>query len=282
MDGVSRTSLCVAAYRAWETERRGGLFVDRFARVLAGPDGFAAAEEIAGLSGAPRTADAPSMFALRTRFFDDHVLDAVTAGGIRQVVILGAGMDTRAFRLTWPAGTHLYEIDAASTFERKEPILGDLDARPRCERHLVVADLREEWCDWLLESGFAPAERTVWVVEGLIYYLPAGAAHRLLEDLATLSPPSSRIIVDVHHPMMRDLPALAGWRAALTAMGEQFLFFTEDGSALLADHGWDSDAYSVAEIGGQFGVAVDPVGSNGVRRLLSGRRAHSQLRSSAR
>lgn len=272
MVGVSRTSLSVAAHRAWETERTGALFEDRFARLLAGPDGFAAAEVIARLSGALRTAAAPTMFALRTRFFDDQALDAVTSADIRQVVVLGAGMDTRAFRLAWPSGTHLYELDVASAFEHKEPLLEELDARSRCERRVVIADLQEDWSERLVESGFAPAGRTVWIVEGLIYYLPEEAAHRLLEDLASLSPPSSRLIVDVHHPMMRDLPALAPWRAALMDMGEPFLFFTEDGPALLADHGWDSDAYSIAEIGTQLGVALDPVGSNGVRRLLYGRR----------
>jgi O-methyltransferase involved in polyketide biosynthesis len=111
-----------------------------------------------------------------------------------------------------------------------------------------------------------------WVVEGLIYYLPEADAHRLLDELAALCPPGSTLLVDVAHPMMRDLPALQDWRDALVAMGEPFRFFTDDGRSLLAAHDWDAEAFSIADVGNEIGLPTDPVGAAAVRRLLSGRR----------
>lgn len=270
--GLSRTSLNVAAHRAQETERRGALFADPFARRLAGPEGFAAAEEIARLSGLSWPTDAPSMFALRTRYFDDAVLDAVSEDGVRQVVALGSGMDTRAYRLHWPDGTQLFEVDRPEAFDHKEPILVEMGARPRCGRRAVRADLRDDWIGALVAAGLLQDAPTVWIVEGLIYYLPDPEVHRLLDALAALSPSGSTLIVDVAHPMMRDLAELQAWRDALAAMGEPFRSFTDDGCALLAAHGWDATACSIVDVARQVGIALEAGGSLAVPRLLCARR----------
>ena len=269
---LSRTSLNVAAHRAQESERSSALFVDPYARRLAGADGFAAAEEIARLSGMSWGNDAPSMFALRTRFFDDAVIEAVSIGGVRQVVALGAGMDTRAYRLEWPRETDLFEVDRPEAFDHKEPILAEMGARPRCARHAVRADLRHDWVAALVSAGFARDLATVWVVEGLIYYLPEPEAHRLLDALSDLSPRGSTLLVDVAHPMMRDRAELQAWRDALLEMGEPFQSFTEDGCALVAAHGWDAVACSIADVASRVGVAVAAIGSLGVPRLVRARR----------
>ena len=271
-DGVSRTSLNVAAHRAIETERTGGLFADPLARRLAGAEGFAVAEEIARLSGLSWSDEMPSMFALRTRFFDDGVLEAVQQADRRQVVALGAGMDTRAYRLDWPDGTRLFEIDRPETFDHKRPILEAAGTRPRCKLRMVSAELRGDWTGPLVAAGFTPGDPTVWVVEGLLYYLPEPDAHRLLEELAALGPPGSSLLVDVAHPMMRDLPALQPWRDALAAIGEPFRSFTDDGPAMLAAHGWDAEACSIAEVAQRHGVPIEATGSLAVPRLLSAQR----------
>jgi methyltransferase (TIGR00027 family) len=269
---VSRTSRSVAAHRAVESDREGALFVDPFARRLAGEEGFAVARDIATLSGLSWTDDRPSMFALRTRFFDDRVVDVVATQGVRQIVIVGAGMDTRAYRIPWPAGTTLYEIDRRATFAHKGPILAAAGARARCVRRAVATDLRDDWGEALLAAGFHPDAPTVWLAEGLLYYLNERDAGRLLERLTTLSRPGSTLLADVAHPMMRDLPSLQRWRDALVTMGESFEFFTDDGPALLAAYGWETEACSIAEVGRRLGFPVDNVGALAVRRLLSGRR----------
>jgi len=271
-EGVSRTALNVAAHRARETERAGALFIDPFARQLASREGFATAAEIARLSGLSWQDSTPTMFALRTRYFDDAVLDAVRQDDVRQVIILGAGMDTRAYRIDWPEGTQLYEVDRRETFDHKRPILDSRGARPRCALHDVCADLRDDWEGLLLAAGFAPGAATVWLVEGLLYYLPEPDVHRLLDQLAALCPSGSWLLLDVAHPMMRDLPALQGWRDALIALGEPFRSFTDDGCALLDAHGWVADARSIAQVARDLGCEVEAVGSLAVPRLLCGRR----------
>jgi methyltransferase (TIGR00027 family) len=271
-NGVSRTSLTVAAHRARETERDGALFMDPFARRLAGTEGFAAAEEIARASGLLWRHDVPSMFALRTRFFDDAARDAVARQQIHQVVIVGAGMDTRSYRIQRPAGTRLFEVDRPEAFDHKRPILDSTGARPHCELHIVPADLRDDWIASLIQAGFDANATTLWIVEGIIYYLAVADAHRLLDDIATHCSPGSTLLVDVAPTLMRDLPELQPWRDALTAMGEPFQSFTDDGRAFLAPHGWEADARSIADVAQDLGYTVEAIGSLGVPRLLCARK----------
>jgi methyltransferase (TIGR00027 family) len=130
--------------------------------------------------------------AIRTRFLDDYLL-AATAAGCRQVVLLAAGMDTRAYRLGWPAGTRLFEIDQPDVLAFKNAVLNSRGAVPRCDRAALAADLREDWTDTLLGSGLRPIERTAWLAEGLLIYLTAEEADRLLTATTGLSAPGSRI-----------------------------------------------------------------------------------------
>ncbi len=124
--------------------------------------------------------------AVRTRFFDYFFLDAAEAG-VRQAVILASGLDTRAYRLPWPAGTVVYEIDQPEVIEFKTRTLADLGATPTADRRTVGVDLRDDWPAALRDSGFDTTQPTAWSAEGLLAYLPPDAQDRLFDNITALS-----------------------------------------------------------------------------------------------
>lgn len=132
---------------------------------------------------------------IRTKFYDEHFL-AATSAGITQVVILAAGLDSRAYRLPWPAGTVVYELDRPEVVEFKTRTLTALGAAPTSERRAVAADLREDWPAALRAAGFDPAQPTAWSAEGLLGYLPPDAQDRLLDTITDLSAATSRIATE--------------------------------------------------------------------------------------
>ena len=129
--------------------------------------------------------------AVRTKFFDDFFLDA-TAGGIKQVVILASGLDSRAYRLTWPDGSIVYEVDQPQVIEFKTRALAEIGAQPTADRRAVAIDLRFDWPAALKEAGFDPDQPTAWSAEGLLGYLPPDAQDRLLDTITALSAPGHR------------------------------------------------------------------------------------------
>ncbi|NJM67475.1 MAG: SAM-dependent methyltransferase [Acaryochloris sp. RU_4_1] len=188
LDGVSRSSLVMAVARAIETERPDGLFKDPLAAKLAGEDTIAEVRPSVQKyedSGAPITI-------VRTRFFDDFLQSKGDL--IRQVVILGAGMDTRAFRLSWHSDTHLFEIDSPEVIEYKESVLGSTPSH--CYRHTIAIDLKELTADLLIVQGYRMDIPTIWLMEGSIYYLDESEVHRLLKTITELSASGSWLGVD--------------------------------------------------------------------------------------
>jgi methyltransferase (TIGR00027 family) len=133
--------------------------------------------------------------AVRTRFFDNFFLDAAGAG-IRQAVILAAGLDARAYRLPWPAGTVVFEVDQPEVIAFKTKTLAELGATPTADRRAVGIDLREDWPAALRSSFFDTAAPTAWIAEGLLVYLPPHAQDRLLDNVTALSAPGSRIATE--------------------------------------------------------------------------------------
>src|SRR3954465_1434666 len=155
MTPVGATARWIAAARALETESAEPLFTDPYGRALAGDAGFALLAQMRLAAGPNAATSGPDLYlSLRTRFLDDHLITAVRDRGITQVVILAAGMDTRAFRLPWPAGIVLYELDRDDVFDVKEPVLAGLGARATCERRVIRVDLAGGWVPALLEAGF--------------------------------------------------------------------------------------------------------------------------------
>lgn len=128
--------------------------------------------------------------AVRTRHFDKLFLDAA-ATGVRQAVILAAGLDARAYRLAWPDGTVVYEVDQPEVIEFKTTTLGRLGAEPTATHRVVAIDLREDWPKALADNGFDSKQPTAWIAEGLLIYLPPEAQDKLFDDVTALSAPGS-------------------------------------------------------------------------------------------
>ncbi|WP_099021815.1 class I SAM-dependent methyltransferase [Mycolicibacterium palauense] len=147
--------------------------------------------------------------AVRTKFFDDYFTRATggaTGTGVRQAVILASGLDSRAYRLTWPAGTVVYEIDQPRVIEFKSTTLAGLGAEPTATRRTVAIDLREDWPAALAAAGFDPAQPTAWLAEGLLIYLPPEAQDRLFDQITELSAPGSTVATE-YAPGIREFDA---------------------------------------------------------------------------
>ena len=137
------------------------------------------------------------VMAVRTRFFDDFFVDAGTAG-VRQAVILASGLDSRAYRLPWPAGTVVFEIDQPNVIEAKTAAMTAIGAVPTADRRAVAVDLRDDWAAALTAAGFDTALPTAWSAEGLLVYLPPEAQDRLFDQITALSAPGSRLATEYH------------------------------------------------------------------------------------
>ena len=202
-ESVGATALSVAAARAVETATADPLIRDQFAFLLVSSAGESWARlaspdlEWIGDDEHGRQAHrlACDYQAVRTHFFDTYFAEAV-AGGIRQVVILAAGLDSRAFRLDWPAGTTVYEIDQPQVVKYKTATLESAGAAPTATRRTVPVDLRDDWSAALTAAGFDPNQPTAWLAEGLLPYLPAEAQDRLFEMLTELSATGSQVAVE--------------------------------------------------------------------------------------
>jgi methyltransferase (TIGR00027 family) len=201
---VGSTAVMVAAARAVETERPDALIRDPYAKLLVTSAGagvlweamldpeVAAKVEALDAESAAQLEHMRGYQAVRTHFFDTYFLDAAAAG-IRQVVILASGLDSRAYRLDWPAGTTVYEIDQPQVLEYKSTTLAENGVTPSADRRAVAIDLRQDWPAALRAAGFDPAARTAWLAEGLLMYLPAEAQDRLFTLIGELSPAGSRV-----------------------------------------------------------------------------------------
>lgn len=200
---VGATATMVAAGRAMATKDPRRLINDPFAEPLVravGIDFFVAMlDDTPGTSAFPdaspeRVEAMIAGMAMRTKFFDDYF--TTTAAGVRQAVILASGLDSRAFRLAWPPGTVVYEIDQPAVIDFKNRVLGDLGAQPTAERRTVGIDLRGDWPAALRDAGFDPGAPTAWLAEGLLIYLPPDAQDRLFDTITALSVPGSTMATE--------------------------------------------------------------------------------------
>lgn len=248
---VGATALGVAASRAVETAGASPLIRDDFARTLvssAGPAWARLADpELAWLDGDEHGRRVHRLGvdyqAVRTHFFDEYFDNAVRAG-VRQAVILAAGLDSRAYRLTWPSGTAVYEIDQPKVLEYKTGILESHGAAPTALRRPVPVDLRDDWPAALTAAGFDRAQPTAWLAEGLLPYLPSDAQDRLFEMVTALSAPGSQIAVEAFG--LNSNGNTQRWLRMRERLGldvnVQALTYHEpersEAAQWLADHGW--------------------------------------------
>lgn len=216
--GVGVTATMVATARALATQQGDPLVDDPFAAPLVRAVGVKAFTR--ALDGATTLQDPENttllvdMIAVRTRFFDDS-FTAAAAAGIRQAVILAAGLDSRSYRLAWPAGTTVFEVDQPAVLDFKSRVMADLGAKPAADLRPVAVDLRDDWPAALQAQGFDEAVSTAWIAEGLLIYLPPEAQDRLFDNISRLSAPGSRIATE-YHP-----DGGAGIAARTGAMSEQ-------------------------------------------------------------
>jgi methyltransferase (TIGR00027 family) len=256
---VGATATMVAAARAAASRAPHGLIDDPFAEPLVravGVDFFArwAAGELD-----PADVDPPDtawgmrpmadLMAARTRYFDNFLLDA-TAAGVRQAVILASGLDARGYRLAWPSGTVVFEIDQPQVIEFKTATIARLGADPTADLKAVPIDLRHDWPKALRDAGFDASQPTTWIAEGLLAFLPPEAQDLLLDNVTALSATGSRVAAeifvnapDVDNGQSANLldSATARWRehgldielSALGYQGER-----NDPASYLDGHGW--------------------------------------------
>ncbi|MCV7281929.1 class I SAM-dependent methyltransferase [Mycolicibacterium flavescens] len=266
---VGATATMVAAARAVASSGEDALISDPFAEPLVravGVDFFTrlasgelTIEELDGPDSATGMGRMTDNMAVRTRFFDDFFLNAVR-DGIRQAVILASGLDSRSYRLGWPDGTTVYEIDQPEVLAFKATTLAGLAAEPTAELRTVAIDLRHDWPAALTAAGFDPAQPTAWSAEGLLGYLPPDAQDKLLDTITELSAPGSRVAVesgpsvdeaDREKALARMQEAAARWRdhgfeldfGELVYLGER-----NEAGAYLEQRGWSLTRRTVQEL----------------------------------
>jgi methyltransferase (TIGR00027 family) len=201
-----------------------------------------------------------SVMAVRTKFFDDFFGDA-TGAGIRQAVILASGLDARAYRLPWPAGTVVYEIDQAEVIGAKTAAMAQMGATPTADRRAVAVDLRDDWPAALRAAGFDPDAPTAWSAEGLLVYLPPEAQDRLFDNISALSAPGSRLATEYHPDIAaavrnRSQSMAERWRAHGFDVDLSELWYVGDRNSVvdyLTDSGWSVTARCRPEVFAEYG-----------------------------
>jgi methyltransferase (TIGR00027 family) len=255
MSPVGGTARWIAAARALETEHDTPLFSDPYARALAGDEGFALLEAMRRAMGpnAPTTAGPDLNLSLRTRFLDDGLLNVVRERGIRQVVLLAAGMDTRAFRLPWPEGVIVYELDRDDVFDAKEPVLAELGAKATAERRVIRVDLATEWIPALIAAGFRGAGPTAFLIEGLLMYLEPDAADRVMRGVTSIAADNSWIGLDAVNPEMLSSPFTTTYMNRLADLGAPWKFGLHEPEMYFARHGWQATVVMPGDAEANFG-----------------------------
>jgi methyltransferase (TIGR00027 family) len=255
MDPVATTGLYTAMLRARESARSDRLFSDPFAEALAGPQGNEVLTWMETRS--PGVSENP-IVAIRTRFFDDVLQHTVSECGVDQLVVLAAGLDTRAFRLPLPPDLVLFELDRPEVLDFKAARLAQLGAIPCCQRIPIPGDLAGDWPAALQASGFNREQPTAWLVEGLLQYLTKTHVHQLLDTLSGLAVPGSWLFTDLVSHTFFTSPQLAGFLAMMAANGSPWQFGTDNPEGLVATHGWRAQVTRFGEDGASFGRWIMP------------------------
>jgi methyltransferase (TIGR00027 family) len=266
---VGSTALFVATARALEAQKRDPLAVDPFAEVFCRAAGGNAATVLDGEN--PEHPLKTSGFGehfinfqgARTRYFDDYFQRAADAG-VRQMVIVAAGLDSRAYRLRWPDGTTIFELDRPQVLDFKREVLAEHGVKPHAQRREVAIDLREDWPQALRDSGFDSAKPSAWIAEGLLIYLSATAQEQLFTGIDALAAVGSHVAVEDSTPMPPDEFAVAVEEERIAAAaGNQRVFFQlvyneqhAPAEQWFGEHGWTAVATPLVDYFRQLGRPV--------------------------
>ncbi len=229
---LESTAYWTASVRALESQRADRLFDDPWAATLAGPEGAAWMEN--------RSPDSVIPIILRTRFFDDFLERITRQENIRQVVLLAAGLDTRAFRLNWPEQTRLFELDQPDVLAHKEAALQSIRGEACCQRQTIAVDLTANWPEALLKNGFDSQTASLWLLEGFLFYLTNEAITLLLDTVTRLAAPTSWLGFDIVNSVTLTSPLTQKWIAMQAAAGAPWEGTMDDPVAFLAARGWQA------------------------------------------
>ncbi|MFG2287160.1 class I SAM-dependent methyltransferase [Streptomyces sp. NPDC048595] len=262
LNAVERTALLTAALRAAETRRADRLYEDPYAARLVGEAGEGLLAEVRAATfppDRPRTLPStPDYNAIRTRFFDDFLQRAAREPEMTQIVLAPAGMDSRAYRLPWPGHLRYFEVDRPAVLAFKEERLRGV--APRVDHRTVAVDLTsKDWEGRLVAAGYDPARPSTWLLEGLLYYIPEPDTHRMLERVAAVTAPGSRIAADIVNAAALTLPHMQGLLNVFAKWGCPWLFGSDEPEALFDRYGYEVRAVQPGEPAADFGRWPDPV-----------------------
>jgi methyltransferase (TIGR00027 family) len=285
VSGVGITALMVAAARAMESTRDDALIDDPYAESFVRSSGITVPMPTswATINDSENQSEADQQWAnywtmmsgylgVRSRFFDKYVRDAVTAG-VRQVVILAAGLDTRAFRLSWPTCVELFEIDQPKVLEFKDSVLEEQGVLADCARHVVPIDLRADWPEALIGASFDPRRPTAWLAEGLLPYLPGTAAEALFAHVHRLSAVGSWFAAEeagpdihsrAHNPAFQEIDRRMGLNMATLWPDDD----RPDPERWFRDAGWQVTAISRAQAADRYGRTLSKFAGDVIKGTL--------------
>ncbi|MDG4767460.1 SAM-dependent methyltransferase [Solwaraspora sp. WMMD406] len=271
---VERTALLTAALRAAETSRPDRLYDDPYAAELAGRIGPELLAEVVRVTFPPdRPSDLPSTpdyNAIRTRFLDDRLRELVDDPTVTQLVLAPAGVDSRAYRLDWPDRLRWFEMDRPAVLAYKEQRLAGRN--PRVRRLTVPADLTaDDWEERLTAAGYQPDQPSVWLLEGLLYYLPEERVRQLLGRIRAVAAPGSRVLADLVNETALTLPSMQNLLRVFADWGCPWVFGTDDPEGLFAAYGMTARAVQPGDPDAHYGRWPDPVpprSEPGVRRVF--------------
>ncbi len=227
---LGSTARWTAAARALESAREDRLFNDPWAAKLAGEEGAAWA--------AGRSPDSLVPMILRTRYFDDFLQRTTRGKSITQVVLLAAGLDTRAYRLIWPSDTIVFELDQPEVLQEKDNILLSANAQPICNRQTVSVDLTGSWKEALLVAGFKSTQPSIWLLEGFLFYIPDRAITHLIDEVTSMSVSGSWLGFDIINNLTLASPFTRSWIEMQAKSGAPWIGSLDDPVGLLALLGW--------------------------------------------
>lgn len=248
---VADTGILVAAIRAAETRRPDRLFDDPFADKLAGAHGRQMLADAVAATGDKSMLQ----IVVRTRFWDEALLKVVPP--IQQVVILAAGLDARAYRLPWPDGTTVFELDQPAVIAAKTAALAD--DQPRARRVAAGTDLTTDWTDTLRDNGFNSDTPTVWLLEGLLQYLDESAVRTVFSRVDAMSVAGSVLLYDIVGKTLLESVMLTAVREQMARNGAPWLFATDTPAELCEPLGWSAEVVDVAEPGNRWHRWFAPV-----------------------
>lgn len=248
---LGATAYWTASVRARESERADSLFNDAWAKALAGDVGMS---WIAG-----KTPESVVPIVIRTRFFDDFLQRITNELGLKQVVLVAAGLDTRAFRLSWPEGVRLFELDLPGVLAYKEEILSGAGAQPGCNRQVVAVDLTKPWADKLIAYGFEPQQPTVWLLEGFLFYLTNDTIAQLLDAVTGLAVAGSWLGFDIVNSQVLTSPLTVKWVEMQAQAGAPWLGTMDDPIAFLAERGWAANLTQAGAVDAHYGRWPYPI-----------------------